>query len=119
MKLLKLSPYCSPEQVSSSHLTKDLTTAFITNGITIENYVPTPTRGVTPEIRKKYKKIKYEELENGKIIIHRFSMFPEGRNSIQRAIRYVLVNIIQYIKGSHAKNIDLIYAGSTPPTQGV
>ena len=119
MKILKLSPYCSPEQVSSSHLTKDLTAAFLANGITIENYVPIPTRGVSNEIRNKYKKIKYEELENGKVIIHRFSMFPEGKNTIQRAIRYVLVNVIQYFKGSHAKNIDLIYAGSTPPTQGL
>ena len=119
MKILKLSPYCSPEQVSSSHLTKDLTAAFLANGITIENYVPIPTRGVSNEIRNKYKKIKSEELENGKVIIHRFSMFPEGKNTIQRAIRYVLVNVIQYFKGSHAKNIDLIYAGSTPPTQGL
>ena len=119
MKVLKLSPYCEPEQVSSSHLTKDLTEAFIKSGITIENYVPTPTRGVTNAVRNKYKKIKYEEREAGKIVIHRFSMFPERKNSIQRAFRYVLVNIVQYIKGSHAKDIDLIYAGSTPPTQGM
>ena len=119
MRILKLSPYYFPEQVSSSHLTKDLTAAFITNGITIENYVPTPTRGVTDEVRRKYKKIKYEEQEEGKIIIHRFSMFAEKKNNIQRAFRYILVNFIQYIKGSHAKNIDLIYAGSTPPTQGM
>lgn len=119
MKILKLSAYCSPEQVSSSHLSKDLTEAFLANGITVENYVPTPTRGVSKEVREKYKKVKYEELENGKIIIHRFSMFGEGRNPIQRAFRYVLVNIIQYIKGSHAKDIDVIYAGSTPPTQGL
>ena len=108
-----------PEQVSSSHLSKDLTEAFLSNGITIENFVPTPTRGITKEVRERYKKIKYEELENGKMIIHRFSMFAEGKNPIQRAIRYVLVNIIQYVKGSHTKGVDVIYAGSTPPTQGL
>ena len=119
MKILKLSAYCSPEQVSSSHLTTDLNEALVAAGFNIENYVPTPTRGVSKEVRKKYKKIKYEELENGKIVIHRFSMYGEGKNSIQRAIRYLLVNIVQYIKGSHAKDIDVIYAGSTPPTQGL
>ncbi len=36
-----------------------------------------------------------------------------------RAIRYILCNIIQYFKGCQAKNIDMIYAGSTPPTQGL
>lgn len=119
MKILKLSPYCTPEQVSSSHLSKDLTDAFLANGFTIENYVPVPTRGVSKEVREKYKRIKYEELEDGKLIIHRFSMFAEGTNPLQRAIRYVLVNIIQYIKGSNAKDIDVVYAGSTPPTQGL
>ena len=119
MRILKLSSYCTPEQVSSSHLSKDLTAAYINAGFTIVNYVPTPTRGISDEVRQKYKKIKYEELEDGKFVIHRFPMFREGRNPIQRAIRYVLVNIIQYFKGSRAKDVDVIYAGSTPPTQGL
>ena len=119
MKLLKLSAYCDPEQVSSSHLTKDLQAAYLAAGFTIENFVPTPTRGVSKEVREKYKKIKYEEQENGKIIIHRFSMFREGKNPVLRALRYVLVNLAQYHKGTHAKGIDLILAGSTPPTQGL
>ena len=119
MRILKLSSYCYPEQVSSSHLSRDLNRAFLCENFTIVNYVPTPTRGVSDEVRKKYSKIKYEEREDGRIVIHRFSMFREGRNPVQRAIRYVLVNIIQYFKGSRAKDVDLIYAGSTPPTQGL
>lgn len=119
MKILKLSPYCDPEQVSSSHLTSDLNEAFFAAGFTIENYAPTPTRGVSKEVRVKYKKIKYERQYDGKLIIHRFAMFGEGKNPIQRALRYVFVNIVQYIKGTHAKNIDVIFAGSTPPTQGL
>lgn len=119
MKILKLSPYYAPEQISSSHLTRDLNEAYIRADITVENYVPTPTRGVSDEIRAKYKKIKYEELDDGHTIIHRFSLFREGKNPIQRALRYVLCNTIQYFKGIRAKDIDLILAGSTPPTQGV
>lgn len=117
MRILKMSSYCVPEHVSSTHLTADLQDAFLKNGFTIVNYVPTPTRGVSDEVRAKYKKIKYEEMEDGKIIIHRFAMFREGRNPIQRALRYGLVNIAQYFKGSRARDIDVIYAGSTPPTQ--
>lgn len=119
MKLLKMSPYCYPEQISSSHLSKDLDEIYIKNGIFVENYVPTPCRGISEETRNQYKKIKYEEIDDGYTIIHRFSMFKEGKNSVFRAVRYVLVNIIQYLKGSRAKNIDLVYGASTPPTQGL
>ncbi len=119
MKILKLSPYCYPEQVSSSHLSNDLNKAYQEAGIETEIYCPTPTRGVDKETREKYKKIKYEERYDGSVKIHRFSMFREGRNPILRAIRYILCNIIQYFKGCQAKNIDLIFAASTPPTQGL
>ena len=119
MKILKLSPYCFPEQVSSSHLTNDLYEAYQKVGIETEIYCPTPTRGIDNETREKYKNIKYEERYDGTVKIHRFSMFREGRNPIMRAIRYIFCNIIQYFKGCRAKDIDLIFAASTPPTQGL
>ena len=71
MKILKLSAYCPPEKESSSHLTEDLNRAYLQAGFTIENFVPTPTRGINDEVRKQYKKIKYEELEGGKRRIRR------------------------------------------------
>lgn len=119
MKELKLSPYYEPEQISSSHLDEDLQSAYAAAGITTEIFCPTPTRGITPEVRNQYKTIKYEEKLDGKVIVHRFSMFREGKNPIMRALRYVLVNLIQYFKGAGAKNIDVVYGASTPPTQGV
>lgn len=119
MRILKLSAYCYPEQESSSHLTDDLYEAFEEAGFHIENYVPMPTRGVSDEVREIYKKKKDEALYNGHVMIHRFSMFREGRNPIGRAIRYVLVNMIQYWKGTHARDIDVVLSGSTPPTQGL
>lgn len=119
MKILKLSPYCFPEEVSSSHLGRDLNEAYSKAGICIENYVPTPTRGIDKETRKKYKKIRYEEQYDGHLIIHRFALFREGKNPLQRAFRYIICNIIQYYKGINAKNIDLVFCGSTPPTQGI
>ena len=119
MKILKLPAYYSPEQVASSHLTKDLNEALVQAGFQIENHVPSPTRGISDEIRAEYKKLRYEEQAGGKIIIHRFPLFREGKNPIQRAIRYVLCNIIQYWKGIHSKNVDVIFGASTPPTQGM
>ena len=119
IRLLKLSPYCYPEQVSSTHLTEDLYEAFSKNGIEVVNYVPTPTRGVDKAVHRKYKRIKYEERYDGAIKIHRFPMFKEGKNPLLRAFRYVLVNVIQYYKGSRAKEIDVVYGASTPPTQGI
>lgn len=119
MKILKLPAYYSPEQVASSHLTKDLNEALVQAGFQIENHVPSPTRGVSDEVRAEYKKLRYEEQADGKIIIHRFSLFREGKNPIQRATRYVLCNLIQYWRGIHAKNVDLIFGASTPPTQGM
>ena len=119
MKILRLAAYCDPEQISSSHLTKDTNAAYLQAGFQTEIYAPTPSRGVSKEIRAKYKKIKYEEQENGQIIIHRFSLFREGKNPLLRAFRYGLCNLIHYWKGIHAKGIDLIYSGSTPPTQGL
>ena len=119
MKLLRFPPYFSPEHVSSTHLSKDLNEAYLKAGFYIENYVPIPTRGVDYVTRKKYSKIKYEELEDGHVIVHRFFMFQEGKNSIQRAVRYILVNFLQYLKGTKAKDIDVIMGASTPPTQGM
>ena len=89
MKELKLSPYYEPEQISSSHLDEDLQSAYAAAGITTEIFCPTPTRGITPEVRNQYKTIKYEEKLDGKVIVHRFSMFREGKNPIMRALRYV------------------------------
>ena len=119
MKILKLSAYYAPENISSSHLSKDLEAAYLAAGYEIEVYAPTPTRGVSEEVRNQYKKIKYEEKCDGKIKIHRFSMSREGKNPILRAIRYFRVNLKHYRKGKNAKDIDIIMAGSTPPTQGV
>ncbi len=119
MKVLKLASYYAPERISSSHLTVDMEEAYIRSGIVTEVYCPTPTRGITDEEREIYKKIKYEEKADGKIVVRRFAMFREGRNPIGRALRYVLVNLVHYHKGIRAKDVGAIVAGSTPPTQGV
>lgn len=119
IEVLKLSPYCYPEQISSSHLTEDLNVAFKDAGFHTTVYAPTPCRGIDVKTREKYKRIKHIKLLDGSIDIYRFSLFKEGKNPIGRAARYILCNIIQYHKGVCKKGIDIIYSGSTPPTQGL
>lgn len=55
MKMLKLVPYYTPEIISSTHLGRDLYASYEKAGICTELYTPTPTRGVTEEVRKEYK----------------------------------------------------------------
>ena len=119
MNILKLSPYYFPEKISSSHLTDDLEDAYIKAGFDITIFAPTPTRGISDVVYDEYKNKHYEERKDGHIKIHRFSMFREGKNPILRALRYFLVHLKQYRRAIKASDIDVISAGSTPPTQGV
>ena len=119
MKILLLRSYYHPENVASSYIGNNLSEAFADKGFDMELYTPTPTRGVSFEVREKYKKIKYEEKLGGKLKIYRFNMFAEGKNPILRTLRYLFSNVIHFYKGLKAKKIDLIFISSTPPTQGV
>jgi len=119
MNVLKLSSYCYPERIASSHLSDDLNEAYEKADIFCDVYAPTPCRGIDEETRKKYKKIKYEERNNGHIRIHRYSMFKEPKNPLFRAFRYFLCILRGTLSGLCAKNIDVYYASSTPPINGL
>lgn len=118
MKVLAFSPYFTPEIAASMYLYEDIYRCIAERGHTVELYVPTPTRGVDRETRKLYKKKKTEIRHDGKMVIHRIAMYREGKNPILRAIRYFLVNIACIWKGLITSG-DVIFAPSTPPTQGM
>lgn len=119
MKILFLPAYFTPESLAGSYyLFENIYEAFTEADIRMEVYTPSPTRGISDEIRKRYKKIRKEEFYNGKIIVHRFSMFREGNIIFMRAVRYILCSLVQLIKGLFAKEIDVIVVDSTPPIQG-
>lgn len=118
MRILRLRDYYMPEIVASSHLSDDMDEAYMRNKIHCVNITPTPTRGITDNIYNEYRNIKYEELYNGYIIVKRFAMIREKSNIFQRAFRYLLCSIVQLYKGCCEKDIDVIFGGSTPPTQG-
>lgn len=118
MRILLLSSYFTPENVAAIHLIKNRNEALIEAGFVIELIVPEPSRGVSPEIRKKYKKIRIEKSHNERMTVFRFKMFGEGKNPVLRTLRYFLCHIIHFYKGIQAKNIDVLFLASTPPTQG-
>ena len=119
MKILLLPAYFYPEQAASSYLGDNIRQAMCEAGCALELYAPMPTRGISKEVREEYKKRKVEHWHDGKLEIHRFSMYGEGKNPILRALRYVFCWCAQFWKGLRAKDIDLIYLASTPPIQGV
>lgn len=121
MKILYLTAYSYPEQAASSYLGSNRNQAFIDMGWSMVSYTPTPCRGIDTETRKKYKKIKREERLNGRLIVHRFSMFAEGKNPVLRALRYGLCAIKHFNRGVFAKDArqcDVMFIASTPPIQG-
>ena len=119
MKILLLPAYFYPEQAASSYLGDNIRQALCEAGCDVVLYAPIPSRGISKEVREEYKKRKVEYWHDGKLEIHRFSMYGEGKNPILRALRYVFCWCAQFWKGLRAKDIDLIYLASTPPIQGV
>lgn len=121
MKILFLPAYYYPEHAASSYLGDDLRVALCENDAEIVLYAPTPSRGVTAEIRKEYssKEKKREVLLDGKLVVNRFNLYAEGKNPIMRALRYLLCWVKQFNRGLSTKNIDCVYLASTPPIQGV
>ena len=119
MRILNLSSYFFPEQMASSHLSNDRFSALKEADIYSTVYAPTPCRGIDEETRKKYKKIKYEELYDGFVHVHRFPLFKEGKNPLLRAFRYFICILCHIWCGLRAKDCDVLFIGSTPPINGL
>ena len=119
MNILFLDAYYEPEIIAYTHLEKDLIEGLISDGHKIKIICPTPTRGISQEVRQKYKNIKYEEKYNGSVVVNRFMAPSEGKNPIIRAIRYFWCNWYTYKIAIKYTDVDIIFSNSTPPTQGV
>ena len=119
MKILFLNAYFFPEIISFTHLEKDLIEGLLENGHELFVLAPTPTRGISDELYEKYRKCKHEELYDSRVHVTRFFAPREGKNPIVRALRYFWCNAREYGLGKKHRDIDLIFAVSTPPTQGL
>lgn len=117
MKVLVFSAYYEPEIAASIYLSTNLYEGMAENGWDVSLFVPMPTRGVDDETHKLYNKRKLETKCGGKLKIYRFSMMRESKNSLLRAIRYLIVNLVFIWKGLRTEG-DMIFVQSTPPTQG-
>ena len=120
MRILGLSSYYG-SSVSSSHLSRSRNQAFVDAGFDMVSYAPTPSRGLSKEEIKRYKKIRLETNYDGHQVVHLYRMFSEGKNPVQRALRYTCSAIIQFFKGVFAKDArscDVMFISSTPPIQG-
>ena len=118
MRILFLDAYFEPEQIAFTHLENDLLEGLVNAGHEVEIVCPTPTRGVSKEVVQEYKNRKTEALHNGHVHVRRFSAPQEGKNPVIRALRYFWCNLRTYQIGKRVENIDVVFANSTPPTQG-
>ena len=120
MKVLSFNAYYTPEFAASLFLEEDIAEGFAKAGLDNEMYVPIPSRGVSNEVRREYQVNKREEFfYDNRLHVIRYNLVKEGKNPLLRALRYFLQNIRQYQCGVHAKDIDVVFCGSTPPTQGL
>lgn len=119
MKVLQLTGYFIPEKAASIYLTENRLEAFGKAGFDTVIWTSRPTRGLSDEEYAEYKHKKTEMMYGGKVTVHRFAMYREGRNPILRALRYSLNWVIQLWKGLREKDVDVIYLASTPPIQGM
>lgn len=121
MKILILSSYFFPEQAASPYLSENRNQAFAERGYEMVVYTPVPTRGISNEVREEYKRRRTEKMYDGKMIVHRFGLMSEGKNSLGRAFRYTLCCIKQFNRGvfAHdARRCEMMFVSSTPPIQG-
>ena len=107
--------------MSSTQMDDDRYRAFAKAGIETELYAATPTRNVTDEVRREYKKKHIEKMYDGQMTVHRYSLYREGKNPLLRAFRYFLQCIMQFNRtlfSKDARKCELIFTGSTPPIKG-
>lgn len=118
MNLLFLDAYYEPEMIAYTHLEKDLLEGLIERKNRIQIICPIPTRGISEQVREKYKHRKYESMYDGRVKIRRFWAPQEGTNPIIRAFRYFWCNFRSLQIATKLKNVDAVFSNSTPPTQG-
>ena len=118
MHLLYFVQYFPPEKASGLPIVTDMIEGFAEHGWDVDVYIPTPTRGVTDEVRSEYSKKRKEVLCNGKLIIHRMHLYREGTRMLQRTIRYSIFSLQRLIRGLFLP-ADAIFTGGGPPTQGI
>ena len=118
MNILFLDAYYEPEITAYSHLERDIISELVKDGNDVYVICPTPSRGLSKEIYRKYLKVPFETSHNGHVHVTRLKAPLESKNTFLRAIRYLKMNFKTYFRAIKMTNIDLVFSNSTPPTQG-
>jgi len=114
MKVLLPFSYYYPETCAGIYVVNDLIHKLASEGVESTLYVPSPTRNV----KNGSTWTRNEYLCDGKIHIHRFHMYGEGKNSVLRALRYLLCECY-YLHHMLWDQYDVAFIDSTPPIQGL
>lgn len=114
MKAIFPCSYYLPETAASLYITDNIVHACADKGIEVDLYTPSPTRNVPDGSAWE----REERQMNGKLRIHRFHLYGEGKNPMLRALRYFLGEFI-LLHYCMWKKYDVAFVDSTPPIQGL
>lgn len=114
MKAIFPCSYYLPETAASLYITDNIVHACADKGIEVDLYTPSPTRNVPDGSVWE----REERQMDGKLRIHRFHLYGEGKNPMLRALRYFLGEFI-LLHYCMWKKYDVAFVDSTPPIQGL
>ena len=114
MKVVFPCSYYLPETAASLYITDNIVHACADKGIEVDLYTPSPTRNVADGSVWE----REERQMDGKLRIHRFHLYGEGKNPMLRALRYFLGEFI-LLHYCMWKKYDVAFVDSTPPIQGL
>ena len=114
MKAIFPCSYYLPETAASLYITDNIVHACADKGIEVDLYTPSPTRNVPDGSVWE----REERQMDGKLRIHRFHLYGEGKNPMLRALRYFLGEFI-LLHYCMWKMYDVAFVDSTPPIQGL
>ena len=100
--------------IFDSYITDNIVHACAENDVEVDLFTPTPTRSVPGGAKWE----REEQQLDGKLRIHRFHLYGEGKNPMLRALRYLLGEVILLHKCLWRK-YDVAFIDSTPPIQGL
>lgn len=114
MRVIFPFAYYHPERCAGIYVVDDVMDALAEAGEESLLMVPEPTRNVPPDAVW----TRDEQRCGGLVRIHRFRMFREGINPLQRAFRYFLCECKQ-LHFLLWEKYDVVFIDSTPPIQGL
>lgn len=117
MHIIEFKVNYEPEVCAGIMLDSNTAEDICQAGHSINLYVPKPTRGITKNVISSTPRV--ETKIDGRLTIYRYRMFKDGKSLIFRTFRYLLCCIKQLWFGFRDKHCELIFAGSTPPFQGL